>query len=82
MYRYHHALVSVHPFDNGNGRLARLACDAVVECLARKPSIVWATDTLVKNSDQRSTYIAALRHADQFDYQPLIDYLTELNPGR
>ena len=80
--RYHHALVSVHPFDNGNGRWARLACDAVVECLARKPSIVWATDTLVKNSDQRSTYIAALRHADQFDYQPLIDYLTELNPGR
>ena len=80
--RYHHALVSVHPFDNGNGRWARLACDAVVECLARKPSIVWATDTLVKNSDQRSTYIAALRHADQFDDQPLIDYLTELNPGR
>lgn len=80
--RYHHALVSVHPFDNGNGRWARLACDAVVECLAWKPSIVWATDTLVKNSDQRSTYIAALRHADQSDYQPLIDYLTELNPGR
>jgi Fic-DOC domain mobile mystery protein B len=80
--RYHHALVSVHPFDNGNGRWARLACDAVVECLARKPSIVWATDTLVKNSDQRSTYIAALRHADQVNYQPLIDYLTELNPGR
>ncbi len=80
--RYHHALVSVHPFDNGNGRWARLACDAVVECLARKPSIVWATDTLVKNSNQRSTYIAALRHADQLNYQPLIDYLTELNPGR
>jgi len=80
--RYHHALVSVHPFDNGNGRWSRLACDAVVECLAREPSIVWATDTLVKNSDERTTYIAALRHADQFDYQPLIDYLTELNPGR
>lgn len=80
--RYHHALVSVHPFDNGNGRWARLACDAVVECLARKASIVWATDTLVKNSDQRSTYIAALRHADQFDCQPLIDYLSKLNPGR
>jgi Fic-DOC domain mobile mystery protein B len=80
--RYHHALVSVHPFDNGNGRWARLACDAVVECLARKPSIVWATDTLVKNSDERSTYIAALRYADQLNYQPLIDYLTELNPGR
>ncbi len=80
--RYHHALVSVHPFDNGNGRWSRLACDAVVECLAREPSIVWATDTLVKDSDERSTYIAALKQADRLDYEPLIDYLNDLNPGR
>ena len=80
--RYHHALVSVHPFDNGNGRWSRLACDAVVECLAREPSIVWATDTLVKDSDQRSTYITALKQADRLDYEPLNDYLNDLNPGR
>ena len=80
--RYHHALVSVHPFNNGNGRWSRLSCDAVVENLAREPSIVWATDTLVKDSDERANYIAALKQADQFNYQPLIGYLTELNPGR
>jgi len=80
--RYHHALVSVHPFNNGNGRWSRLACDSVVEHLAREPRIVWATDTLVKDSDERSTYIAALQQADEVNYQPLIKYLAKLNPDR
>ena len=80
--RYHHALVSVHPFDNGNGRWSRLACDSVVEHLAREPRVVWATDTLVKDSDERSRYIAALKQADELNYQPLIKYLAELNPDR
>lgn len=38
--RYHHALVLVHPFNNGNGRWSRLSCDAVVEHLVREPPIV------------------------------------------
>ena len=80
--RYHHALVSVHPFDNGNGRWSRLACDVVVGRLADEAPIVWATDTLNKDSDERSTYIAALKQADAFNYQPLIDYLGALNPNR
>ena len=80
--RYHHALVSVHPFDNGNGRWSRLCCDAVVEHLAKEPPLVWATDTLVKDSDERSQYIAALRHADQLDYDFLINYLFGINGGR
>jgi Fic-DOC domain mobile mystery protein B len=80
--RYHHALVSVHPFDNGNGRWSRLSCDAVVERLIKEPRIVWATDTLVTDSDERSAYIAALKQADQFDHEPLVGYLTELNGDR
>lgn len=80
--RYHHALVSVHPFDNGNGRWSRLCCDAVVEHLAKKPPLVWATDTLVKDSDERSQYIAALGQADQLDYDFLIDYLARKNGDR
>lgn len=78
--RYHHTLVSVHPFDNGNGRWSRLACDVVVERLAGNPRIVWATDTLTKNSKERSAYIAALKQADELNSQPLIDYLVKLNP--
>lgn len=80
--RYHHALVLVHPFDNGNGRWSRLSCDAVAEYVAKEPSIVWATDTLVKNSDERSAYIAALQQADQSNFDPLTNYLIELNGDR
>ena len=80
--RYHHALVSVHPFDNGNGRWSRLCCDAVIEHLAKEPPLVWATDTLVKDSDERSQYLSALRQADHLDYDFLIDYLVGKNGDR
>ena len=80
--RYHHVLVSVHPFNNGNGRWSRLACDAVVERLANAPRVVWAIDTLNVNSDERSAYIAALKQADTGNLQPLVGYLEDLNPGR
>lgn len=79
--RYHHQLVWVHPFNNGNGRWARLACDVVVECLSKKTPITWATDTLNNNSEERDEYIAALKCADDFDYQPLIAYIKSLNPN-
>ena len=80
--RYHHALVLVHPFNNGNGRWSRLSCDALVEHVIKEPPIAWATDTLNKDSDERSAYIAALKKADKGNYGPLIDYLTELNGDR
>ena len=80
--RYHHALVSVHPFDNGNGRWARLACDAVIETVAKESPIVWATDTLARSSAERTAYIAALKQADQFNIDPLTEYLTALNGER
>lgn len=80
--RYHHALVSVHPFNNGNGRWSRLACDALVEVIAREPPIIWASETLVSNSDERSAYIAALKQADQFNFQPLTEYLVARNGNR
>lgn len=79
--RYHHALVWVHPFNNGNGRWSRLVCDAFVERVAKAPSLTWASDTLNSDSKERARYIAALKNADHQDYQPLIDYLTALNPG-
>ncbi|NOX98203.1 MAG: Fic family protein [Verrucomicrobia bacterium] len=78
--RYHHALVRVHPFNNGNGRWFRLACDVVIKRLTKVKPIIWVTDTLNTNSDERKQYIAALKRADDFDYQPLIDYLKKLNP--
>jgi len=80
--RYHHALVAVHPFDNGNGRWSRLCCDAVVSHLAKEPPLIWATDTLVRDSTERKAYIAALKLADEFNYQALTAYLVERNGDR
>lgn len=80
--RYHHALVLVHPFNNGNGRWARLAVDAVIQRLADQAPLTWATDTLVVDSSERKAYIAALQAADAGNFQPLLDYLTALNAGR
>jgi hypothetical protein len=54
----------------------------VVEHVAKEPPIVWATDTLVKNSDERSAYIAALKQADQFNFDPLTEYPIDLNGDR
>jgi hypothetical protein len=54
----------------------------VVERLAGQPRLVWATDTLNVESDERSSYIAALKQADVGNLQPLVEYLEVLNPGR
>ena len=80
--RYHHALVWVHPFNNGNGRWSRLACDAIVQRVLNEPPLVWATDTLNRNSEERNEYLAALRLADAGDIEPLLEYLLSLNPDR
>ena len=80
MAAYHHRLVLVHPFMNGNGRWARLACDAVAIRLRNDPPIVWASDDLVLASEERSRYIAALQAADQHDIRPLTEYLADHNP--
>lgn len=80
--RYHHALVWLHPFENGNGRWSRLACDAVVQRLRKEAPLTWAKDTLSKDSDERKRYMGALKSADRGDMTPLIGYLVNLNPGR
>ncbi|MCH7981600.1 MAG: mobile mystery protein B [Proteobacteria bacterium] len=77
---YHHALVLVHPFNDGNGRWSRLACDVVVERLSQTPRLVWARDTLNTDSAERSAYIAALKQADAGNLTPLVDYLRIMNP--
>jgi len=64
--RFHHQLVWVHAFSNGNGRHARLMSDLLVMRLGR-PRLSWGSDFLATHSvDQlREQYIAGLRAADQ-----------------
>lgn len=70
--RYHHRLVAVHPFPNGNGRHARLAADDLMLRNGGAP-LRWGGADLLNRGDVRSRYIAALRDADHGDYRALIE---------
>lgn len=69
--RFHHALVYVHPFANGNGRWSRLMADILVATLGR-PAFTWGRDDLRAVDDTRKEYIRALRAADRHDFAALL----------
>lgn len=72
--RFHHRLVFVHPFPNGNGRLARLATDLLLKSLGRSP-FTWGRVNLADASETRAAYVAALRAADHHDIGPLLAFV-------
>ena len=73
--RFHHRLVSVHPFPNGNGRHARIMADAILVKIDRESPIDWSAGSdLQSMGERRRQYIAALRGADRGDYGPLLAF--------
>ncbi len=72
--RFHHRLVQIHPFPNGNGRHARLATDLLLIAINR-PRFTWGQINLVDVSATRQRYIDALRAADRHDYGPLHNFV-------
>lgn len=72
--RFHHRLVFVHPFVNGNGRLSRLMTDSFL--LSNKQKIFsWGMTNLTNENSLRKQYITALKTADKQDYSLLIDFV-------
>lgn len=72
--RFHHRMVAIHPFVNGNGRHARLLTDALLLSL-KQPRFTWGNTNLIKASQTRAQYIAALRAADQYNYNLLMEFV-------
>lgn len=72
--RFHHRLVAIHPFPNGNGRHARLATDLLLEALGQ-PRFTWGRENLVDANETRERYVAALKAADKHDYRPLLEFV-------
>ncbi|MDD3483853.1 Fic family protein, partial [Azovibrio restrictus] len=75
---FHHRLVAIHAFPNGNGRHARLMADLLAERLGR-PRFTWGSRRLVNESltdasPIRRDYIAALQAADARDIAPLLAF--------
>jgi Fic-DOC domain mobile mystery protein B len=71
--RFHHRLVWIHPFPNGNGRWSRLAADLLV---VRHGALrfSWGRENLQTASETRRIYIDALHAADEHDLEPLIRF--------
>lgn len=74
--RFHHRLVKIHLFPNGNGRHARVAADILLRDHCAHPHIEWATGfDLQTDNTRRQAYIAALRAADAGDMAPLLAFV-------
>lgn len=72
--RFHHKLVSIHPFPNGNGRHARFMTDALLRQCGHA-EFTWGCGNLVAMGDVRHQYIEALRAADKGDVTLLCTFV-------
>ncbi|NLD46311.1 MAG: mobile mystery protein B [Clostridiaceae bacterium] len=69
--RFHHRLVHIHCFPNGNGRHSRLMTDTLLTDVLGKEPFTWGNGDLIHEGDVRDIYISCLRFADGHDYSPL-----------
>lgn len=71
--RFHHRLVAIHPFPNGNGRHARLSADVLLVGLDA-PRLTWGAGLQVSQAEIRNVYLNALRSADNGDPSALLAF--------
>lgn len=75
--RFHHRLVYIHLFANGNGRHARIMANAILTHILKDDPIDWSGGyDLQKMNERREQYIQALRTADAGEIQPLLDFIS------
>jgi Fic-DOC domain mobile mystery protein B len=72
--RFHHGLVFIHCYPNGNGRHARIAADLLLRSIGCEP-FSWGRASLTGSGETRDRYMAALRAADEHDYGPLLEFV-------
>ena len=68
---FHHAFTTIHPFQDGNGRVARLLASLILIKHGLFPFTVLREEAKIK-------YIDALEKADNGEPQPLVDYFAEV----
>lgn len=71
--RFHHRLVAIHPFRNGNGRLSRIAADYLVAALGGV-RFTWGSGSDLDTEALRAAYLHALRQADNGDFGALVAF--------
>ncbi len=65
----HHRFVNIHPFDDGNGRLARILMNLILMKNGYPPAII--------KLKERTDYYAALNQADKNEYQSITELIAE-----
>ncbi|MCK5037333.1 MAG: Fic family protein [Candidatus Sabulitectum sp.] len=68
---FHHAFTTIHPFVDGNGRVARLLASLILIKHGLFPFTVL-------REEARDKYIDALEKADANEFQSLVDYFAEV----
>ena len=75
--RFHHRLVSIHSFPNGNGRHARLMTDVLLKSNNQK-SFTWGekmhSSPIEIEGTTRKAYLSALKKADKNNFIDLIKF--------
>jgi len=66
---FHHKFVSIHPFDDGNGRLSRILMNLILMQKGFPPIVI--------KMDDRQNYYSLLSRADNGDNWPFIEYIAE-----
>lgn len=72
--RFHHQLVLIHAFPNGNGRHARLMADALIMSLGGE-RFTWGGNKPIETlGTTRQSYLSALRAADNGHLDSLMQF--------
>lgn len=71
--RFHHRLVQIHPFPNGNGRHSRIAADYLIQALGGQP-FGWGAALDVDTNELRRRYRHALVRADEGEIADLVAF--------
>lgn len=71
--RFHHGLVAVHPFANGNGRHGRIAVDYLALAVGRE-RFTWGAGLDVDTDELRATYRRSLQRADAGEIADLVAF--------
>ncbi|MDT0631726.1 Fic family protein [Rubrivirga litoralis] len=65
----HHRFVAIHPFDDGNGRMARLLMNLVLMRAGYPPAVI--------RQENRPAYYGALAEADAGDLGPFVRFVAD-----
>ncbi|MDQ3751039.1 MAG: Fic family protein, partial [Acidobacteriota bacterium] len=66
---FHYRFISIHPFDDGNGRVARILMNFILMQFGYPPVII--------KTEDKENYLAVLRLADADQFEPFIEYIAQ-----